>query len=160
VHADHGSEPDAYEVLGMAPESSAAHVRKCFWKVSLLIHPDKSDHPQAGKAFDAVTKAAQALRDTVRRADLDAKRDAAADAKLTDAAIADMEREREWRILQGRATAEDLKCASATRGWHVLGHHKLGTLALLSFQTLRTKNGSTFLAPVLSFGRMKYLSNW
>jgi DnaJ-class molecular chaperone len=99
-------------VLGVAADSSAAAVRKRFWRVSLLVHPDKCDHPQAARAFDAFTKAAQALQDTSVRADLDAKRDAAADAKLTDAALAELEKERKWRVLQGKATAEDLKCVS------------------------------------------------
>jgi hypothetical protein len=32
-------------------------VKKAFWKLSLMVHPDKCDHPQAAEAFDLVKKA-------------------------------------------------------------------------------------------------------
>lgn len=100
-------------MLGSTPEASAAEVRKRFWRVSLLIHPDKCAHAQAAAAFDAVKKAAQALQDSGARAELDARRHAAADAEMDRTVMAELERERQWRVLQGKGTAEDLKCAPA-----------------------------------------------
>ena len=110
-----GAAADAYAVLGASPDASATEVKKRFWRVSLLIHPDKCSHAQAGAAFDAVKKAAQALQDSGARAELDAQRHAAADAELDRAVMAELERERQWRVLQGKGTAEDLKCAPCHR---------------------------------------------
>lgn len=44
---DTGSPPDAYVVLGVYPGSSTAAVRKRYWRLSLLVHPDKCGHPKA-----------------------------------------------------------------------------------------------------------------
>jgi curved DNA-binding protein CbpA len=43
----------------------AGEIKKRYWRLSLLIHPDKCDHPQANDAFQAVTAAAKELQ--VRR---------------------------------------------------------------------------------------------
>ena len=40
----------------------AGEVRKRYWRLSLLIHPDKCDHPRAHDAFQAVTSAAKELQ--------------------------------------------------------------------------------------------------
>ncbi len=53
---------DAYELLGIAPEASAAEVKKRYWRLSLLIHPDKCGHARANDAFQAVSAAAKALQ--------------------------------------------------------------------------------------------------
>ncbi len=37
-------------------------MKKRYWRLSLLIHPDKCDHPQAHDAFQAVTAAAKELQ--------------------------------------------------------------------------------------------------
>ena len=37
-------------------------MKKRYWRLSLLIHPDKCDHPKAHDAFQAVTGAAKELQ--------------------------------------------------------------------------------------------------
>jgi DnaJ-class molecular chaperone len=113
MHAD--TPPDPYSVLGGDASLTGAQIKKKFWRVSLLIHPDKCSHKEAGNAFDAVKKAAQVLQDLTQRAELDSSRDQAEDAALNAAVMAELEKERKWRVLQGKATAEDLKWAVTAR---------------------------------------------
>ncbi|KAK9813685.1 hypothetical protein WJX73_003743 [Symbiochloris irregularis] len=101
-------DPDAYDLLGTEPTSTAAEIKKRFWRLSLLTHPDKCPHPRAHVAFDAVAQAARALQDGNERAVIDKKRQDAQLMKEAVAAAADEERARQWRIVQGKATAEDL----------------------------------------------------
>lgn len=71
-------EADAYAVLGVEPSTPSADIRKRYWRLSLLVHPDKCDHAGAAEAFAAVSKAAKTLQDTDKRRALDASRCAAA----------------------------------------------------------------------------------
>ena len=53
---------DAYDVLGVAPDAGAADVKKRYWRLSLLVHPDKCGHARANNAFQAVSTAAKELQ--------------------------------------------------------------------------------------------------
>lgn len=53
---------DAYAIMGVKPDAKASEVKKRYWRLSLLIHPDKCDHPRANDAFNAVNKAAKDLQ--------------------------------------------------------------------------------------------------
>ena len=55
---------DPHALLGLQQTDSEkpAAVKKAFRRLSLLIHPDKCQHPRANDAFQAVTKAAEALQ--------------------------------------------------------------------------------------------------
>ena len=64
---------DAYDVLSASPEHSNAELKKVYWKLSLVIHPDKCDDPCAAAAFDAVKKAYETLKDETQRKVLDEK---------------------------------------------------------------------------------------
>ena len=55
---------DAYEVVGADPDASANEIKKRYWKLSLMIHPDKCDHPKAQDAFNALSQAAKDLQVT------------------------------------------------------------------------------------------------
>lgn len=60
--------PDTLKHLPAVPRCApvpAGEIKKRYWRLSLLIHPDKCDHPQANDAFQAVTAAAKELQ--VRR---------------------------------------------------------------------------------------------
>ena len=92
---------DAFDVLGVAPDASAAAIRKAFWRLSLLVHPDKCDHPDAPLAFDVVKKASEALGDAEARAALEAKRAEAANREGFDAWLAEERRKAEWRLKRG-----------------------------------------------------------
>ena len=57
-------EADPYEVLGVEPTASSAQIKKQYWRLSLLIHPDKCSHPRANDAFQAVSKVSKELQVT------------------------------------------------------------------------------------------------
>lgn len=42
-----------FEKLNLRFDCTVDEVRRQFRKVSLLVHPDKCDHPQAAAAFDS-----------------------------------------------------------------------------------------------------------
>jgi curved DNA-binding protein CbpA len=99
---------DAYLILGVDPAAAVGEIKKRYWRLSLLIHPDKCNHPNAAVAFQAVATAAQTLQDTSGRADVDKRREEAELRRFTEEYAAQEERERQWRIAKGTATAEDL----------------------------------------------------
>ncbi|BDA44900.1 probable DnaJ homolog subfamily C member 5 at C-terminar half [Coccomyxa sp. Obi] len=103
------AEPDAYAVVGVEPDAKAADIKKRYWRLSLLIHPDKCDHPRANDAFQAVNRAAKDLQDSGKRSAIDADREDARLRRLAAEMAAQEERERQWRVARGTATAEDLR---------------------------------------------------
>ncbi|KAL4855003.1 DnaJ subfamily C member 14 [Chlorella vulgaris] len=111
---------DPYEVLGLGEQTelAAGEVKKRYWRLSLLIHPDKCDHPRAHDAFQAVTAAAKELQDSELRSKVDARRQEAELRREFVAQAAVAERARQWRMARGEATAEDL--AGPARGLEAL----------------------------------------
>lgn len=83
-----------------------------FWRISLLVHPDKCQHEGAAAAFNAVKKAAEVLMNAEARQELDERKRKQAEGNLDRQVAAELEKERQWRLVQGTATAEDLKCDS------------------------------------------------
>eukprot|EP00775_Hariotina_reticulata_P013672 gene13672-13794_t len=105
--------PDPYAVLGVDQAADSASIRKSYWKLSLLVHPDKCSHPAAQEVFTAVSKAAQLLQDTEQRKQFDAD---AEDAQLRKAALAAAEaaeREVAWKRARGEAVPAELAAAVA-----------------------------------------------
>ncbi|KAK9803593.1 hypothetical protein WJX72_003080 [[Myrmecia] bisecta] len=100
--------PDAYAVVGVEPTAKSGEIKKRYWRLSLLIHPDKCPHPRANEAFQAVSKAAKALQDQSRRSAIDRQREDDVLRRHAVAAAEQQERERQWRMVRGEATAEDL----------------------------------------------------
>uniref|UniRef100_A0A7S0N3K3 J domain-containing protein n=1 Tax=Pyramimonas obovata TaxID=1411642 RepID=A0A7S0N3K3_9CHLO len=66
---------DAYEVLGVEPDTDKATIKKAYWRLSLRVHPDKCAHARAKEAFDMLNKAHKQLADPVERAALDNARE-------------------------------------------------------------------------------------
>lgn len=68
---------DAYDVLGVTPNenSTAAVLKRAYWKLSLSVHPDKCDYARASDAFDAVKKAHELLLDPSEKERIDKQRD-------------------------------------------------------------------------------------
>jgi curved DNA-binding protein CbpA len=101
--------PDAYAVLGAAPSDPGPAIKKRYWRLSLLIHPDKCAHEQAATAFQAVAAAAAELQDAAARAAVDERREEAALRRAAAAHAAQEERARQWRVARGEATPQDLE---------------------------------------------------
>ncbi len=57
-----GKKADVYKVVGVERDAKGQDVKKRYWRLSLLIHPDKCDHPRAQDAFNAVSQAAKDLQ--------------------------------------------------------------------------------------------------
>ncbi|KAL7208052.1 hypothetical protein ACSBR1_029915 [Camellia fascicularis] len=62
-----------YDVLGVNRNMSADNMRKRYWKLSLMVHPDKCSHPQANQAFVKLNKAFKDLQDPDKRKVMDEK---------------------------------------------------------------------------------------
>ncbi len=78
------AQPDAYDVIGVDPAAPTADIKKRYWRLSLMIHPDKCSHALANEAFQAVSKAAKVLQDVGGRKELDAAREDAELKKLAE----------------------------------------------------------------------------
>ena len=59
---------DAYDVMGAPADAANAVIKKQYWKLSLMIHPDKCRHPKAAEAFQALAAAAKLLQVRVQQA--------------------------------------------------------------------------------------------
>lgn len=92
---------DPYAVLDVAADADTASVRKAYWRLSLLVHPDKCGHPAAHEAFQAVSKAAKLLQDAEMRKAHDAAAEDAALRKAALAAAAAAERQAAWATARG-----------------------------------------------------------
>ncbi|KAH8052362.1 hypothetical protein JL722_10193 [Aureococcus anophagefferens] len=60
--------PSFYDVLEVSRSADEAHVRKCYLKVSLRVHPDRNADPRAKAAFQRVAEAYETLAGPGRRA--------------------------------------------------------------------------------------------
>ncbi|XP_054786690.1 uncharacterized protein LOC129292962 [Prosopis cineraria] len=62
-----------YDVLGVNHNMSGDNIKKRYWKMSLLVHPDKCSHPLAHQAFIKINKAFKELQDPEKRKAMDDK---------------------------------------------------------------------------------------
>ncbi|KAJ9157107.1 hypothetical protein NKR19_g3845 [Coniochaeta hoffmannii] len=78
--------PDHYQVLGIARTATPADVKKAYYKLSLVHHPDKKAPGQKIDAveFREVHEAYELLSDAVKRAKYDKKVAGAQDATLAE----------------------------------------------------------------------------
>ena len=53
---------DAYDVMDVPADAANGVIKKRYWKLSLMIHPDKCGHPKAAEAFQALAAAAKLLQ--------------------------------------------------------------------------------------------------
>ena len=56
-----------YDVLELGAEASEVEIKKKFKMLSILVHPDKNKHEQAGHVFNIVGKAYKTLLDVDKR---------------------------------------------------------------------------------------------
>ncbi|KAB1220665.1 hypothetical protein CJ030_MR3G009385 [Morella rubra] len=97
-----GVEADSpYDVIGVNLNMSSDNVKKRYWKLSLLVHPDKCPHPQAHQAFIKLNKAFKELQDPDKRKVLDEKIKLKEEQEKFKAELKVMREAAQWRRLQG-----------------------------------------------------------
>ncbi|KAL3503999.1 hypothetical protein ACH5RR_033840, partial [Cinchona calisaya] len=97
-----GAEVDSpYDILRVNKDMSAENMKKRYWKLSLMVHPDKCSHPQAHQAFVKLNKAFKDLQDPDKRKALDEKIKLKEEQEEFKAELKAMKEAAQWRRLQG-----------------------------------------------------------
>ncbi|XP_031096611.1 uncharacterized protein LOC116000888 [Ipomoea triloba] len=94
-------EDNAYDVLGVNRNMASENMKKRYWKLSLMVHPDKCSHPQAQQAFVKLNKAFKDLQDPDKRKALDGKIKLKEEQEEMKADLQAMREAAQWRRLQG-----------------------------------------------------------
>lgn len=103
-----GAELDSpYDVLGVNIKMPTENVKKRYWKLSLMVHPDKCSHPQANQAFIKLNKAFKDLQDPEKRKALDDKIKQKEEQEEFKAELKAMREAAQWRRLQGLSMEGD-----------------------------------------------------
>ncbi|XP_015579458.1 splicing factor, arginine/serine-rich 19 isoform X2 [Ricinus communis] len=90
-----------YDVVGVNHNMSAENIKKRYWKMSLLVHPDKCSHPQAHQAFIKLNKAFKELQDPDKRKLLDEQIKLKEEQEAFKVELKAMREAAQWRRLQG-----------------------------------------------------------
>ncbi|KAK7279718.1 hypothetical protein RJT34_24775 [Clitoria ternatea] len=90
-----------YDVLGVNHNMSSDNIKKRYWKISLLVHPDKCPHPQAHQAFIKLNKAFKELQDPEKRKAMDDKIKLKQEQEEMKAELKVMREAALWRRSQG-----------------------------------------------------------
>ncbi|KAJ0085735.1 hypothetical protein Patl1_07824 [Pistacia atlantica] len=112
-----GVEADSpYDVIGANQHTPINNIKKkytvyiveelCYditryWKLSLLVHPDKCPHPQAHQAFIILNKAFKEIQDPEKRKVLDEKIKLKEEQEAFKVELKAMREAAQWRRLQG-----------------------------------------------------------
>ncbi|OVA10904.1 DnaJ domain [Macleaya cordata] len=96
-----------YDVLGVNWKMSNDNIKKRYWKLSLMVHPDKCSHPQAHQAFIILNKAFKDLQDPDKRKATDQKLKDEEEKEKFNAELKSMREAAQWRRLQGISIAGD-----------------------------------------------------
>ncbi|CAM8989282.1 unnamed protein product [Rhodiola kirilowii] len=98
---------DPYDILGVNHKMLANNLKKRYWKLSLMVHPDKCTHPQAQEAFVILNKAFKDLQDPEKRKAMDDKIRMKEEKEAMMAELKVMRERAQWRRLQGIAMEGD-----------------------------------------------------
>ncbi|GAV58416.1 DnaJ domain-containing protein/DUF3752 domain-containing protein [Cephalotus follicularis] len=110
-----GVEADSpYDVIGVNSKMSVDNVKKRYWKLSLLVHPDKCSHPQAHQAFIILNKAFKELQDPEKRKAMDEKIKLKEEQEAFKAELKAMREAAQWRRLQGLSMDGDDELLAVT----------------------------------------------
>lgn len=90
-----------YDVLGVNRNMSADNIKRRYWKLSLMVHPDKCSHPQAHQAFVTLNKAFKDLLDPEKRKALDEKIRVKEEQEEFKAELKALREAAQWRRSQG-----------------------------------------------------------
>ncbi|KAL0361842.1 UNVERIFIED_CONTAM: Chaperone protein DnaJ 2 [Sesamum radiatum] len=97
-----GAEEDSpYDILGVNKNMSPENMKKRYWKLSLMVHPDKCSHPQAHQACVQLNKAFKDLQDPDKRRALDDKIKLKEEQEAFQVELKAMREAAQWRRLQG-----------------------------------------------------------
>lgn len=96
-----------YDVLGVNWKMSTDNMKKRYWKLSLLVHPDKCPHPSAQEAFVKLNNAFKDLQDPDKRGAIDEKIKKKEEMEQFEIELKAMREAAEWRRLQGVSLAGD-----------------------------------------------------
>jgi curved DNA-binding protein CbpA len=96
-----------YDVLGVNWKMSTDNMKKRYWKLSLLVHPDKCPHPSAQEAFVKLNNAFKDLQDPEKRGAIDEKIKKKDEMEQFEIELKAMREAAEWRRLQGISLAGD-----------------------------------------------------
>ncbi|KAK7357106.1 hypothetical protein VNO80_16389 [Phaseolus coccineus] len=103
-----------YDVLGVNHNMSDGNVKKRYWKISLLVHPDKCSHPQAHQAFIKLNKAFKELQDPEKRKAMDEKIKLKQEQEEFKAQLKTMREAALWRRSQGISMEGDEELLAQT----------------------------------------------
>ncbi|CAK9261410.1 unnamed protein product [Sphagnum jensenii] len=98
---------NAYDLLGVKPDVNPTVLKKRYWKLSLLVHPDKCSHPQAHEAFMALNQAFKDLQDPSKKAIIDRKVAEKQEKEEMEAEIRAQREAAQWRRVRGEAQPGD-----------------------------------------------------
>lgn len=90
-----------YDVMGVNRNMSEGNMKKRYWKLSLMVHPDKCLHPQAHQAFIKLNKAYKELQDPDKKKALDEQIKAREEKEEFKRELKAMKEAAQWRRLQG-----------------------------------------------------------
>ncbi|CAE5962941.1 unnamed protein product [Arabidopsis arenosa] len=103
-----------YDVLGVNHNMAADNMKKRYWKLSLLVHPDKCSHPQAQEAFVLLNKAFKELQDPEKRKAMDDKIKLKEEQEAFKVELRSMQEAAQWRRSQGISMEGDAELLAAT----------------------------------------------
>jgi curved DNA-binding protein CbpA len=95
-------ENSPYDVVGINWKMSSDNIKKRYWKLSLLVHPDKCPHPSAQEAFVKLNNAFKDLQDPEKRGVIDEKIKKKEEMEQFEVELKAMREAAEWRRLQGK----------------------------------------------------------
>ncbi|XP_039116406.1 LOW QUALITY PROTEIN: uncharacterized protein LOC120251818 [Dioscorea cayenensis subsp. rotundata] len=90
-----------YDVLAVNWKMSFDNIKKRYWKLSLMVHPDKCSHPQAHQAFVILNQALKDLQDPDKRKAIDEKIKIKEDQEQFEAELKELREAARWRQSQG-----------------------------------------------------------
>ncbi|KNA14701.1 hypothetical protein SOVF_104550 [Spinacia oleracea] len=102
-----GKSDSPYDIVGVNYKMPADNIKKRYWKLSLMVHPDKCPHPQAHQAFIKLNKAFKDLQDPDKKKALDDKIKKKEEDEEMKAELKSMLEAAQWRRLQGLAMEGD-----------------------------------------------------
>lgn len=126
--------PNPYQILDIDMSASSSEVKKKFLRLSLMIHPDKCDHPSAPTAFEAVSTAAKRLQDPNERIIADTQVKDIENMEIVRAMEKEKEREIAWKIARGEMTKEDILPARRERDAWMTSVPSTGPLSTMKSQ--------------------------